>query len=70
MKLLTKIQRLPEEKKKKILWSVMVVVAIILLIFYLNRAHNTIQNLGKSNPAQELQTNTLKEKIINIFENK
>jgi regulatory protein YycI of two-component signal transduction system YycFG len=70
MKLLAKTRQLPIEKRKRIFWSVLIIVAIILLIFYINSVTHNIEELGKSNPSEELKTNELKRNIIKLFENR
>ncbi len=67
MKILNKLQALPEKKKKIILWSIVIVMVVILFIFYIQNIKKKLENIRGEDIEQELQIPKLKEQLKDLW---
>ena len=63
---LAKLRNLPEGKKKYIVWGITIFVGILLLIWWIPRVGEKLQDVGKSDFAEELSLPELKEQLESI----
>ena len=54
MKVLEKIQNLPEKQRKKILWAVIVIIGIVLIFFWFRIFQENIGSFDKENLLEEI----------------
>ena len=54
MKVLEKIQNLPEKQRKKILWAVIVIIGIILIFFWFGIFQENIGSFEEKNLLEEI----------------
>ena len=67
MKILNKLQALPEKEKKIILWSIVIVMVVILFIFYIQNIKKKLESIRGEDIGQELQIPELKEQLKDLW---
>lgn len=66
MKILNKIQALPDRGKKIILWITLIIIGIFLIIFYIQNMKNKVKNLKEEDIEEGLQISEIKERFKNL----
>lgn len=67
MKILNKLQALPEKEKKIILWSIVIIMVVILFIFYIQNIKKKLEGIRGEDIEQELQIPKLREQLKDLW---
>lgn len=68
MRLLEKLQKLPERKRKIILWSVIIVIGFGLFMWWIKIVQKSLKSFPKEGFKKQLQLPSLEEKLKKIPE--
>ncbi|XOB40268.1 MAG: hypothetical protein ACKKMR_03065 [Candidatus Nealsonbacteria bacterium] len=68
MKILDKIQGLPDKRKKIIVWVVLIITAVFLFKLYVQNMQEKMKNIEGEKIKQELQIPKLQEELKGLLE--
>lgn len=68
MKILDKVQGLPDKRKKIIVWVVLIITAVFLFKLYVQNMQEKMKNIEGEKIKQELQIPKLQEELKGLLE--
>ncbi len=68
MKILDKVQGLPDKRKKIIVWVVLIITAVFLFKLYVQNMQEKVRNIEGEKIKQELQIPKLQEELKGLLQ--